>query len=120
MSIFHGYEEIDASGLRLEPGKVYDKPFKSITSLKPRRAKSLLAKGYTTVQVKELPESINPLELPLNVVSTTSQVSHDLNLNGDANFILSDEKGKLRYAIVNGFLYDLSTDKPELFHGVVL
>ncbi|PTX21576.1 zinc carboxypeptidase [Pontibacter mucosus] len=120
MSIFHGYEEIDASGLRLEPGKIYDKPFKSIADLKPRRARSLLAKGYTTVQVQQLPESINPLELPLNVVSTSSKVDHDLNLNGDANFILSDEKGKLRYAVVNGFVYDLSAEKPELFHGLVL
>jgi hypothetical protein len=123
LSVFHGYEEVDGAGLTLVAGKVYEKPFKSINELNQRRARRLLAKGYTTVQVEALPddpESINPLELPLNVVSINSQVNHDLNLNGGANFILADQKGKLRYAVLNGFVYDMRGDRPELFHGVVL
>ncbi|WP_266204986.1 M14 family metallopeptidase [Pontibacter kalidii] len=124
LSVFHGYEEVDASGLTLVPGKIYGKPFKTIDDLKPRRAKSLLEKGYTTVQVEQLPanrESINPLELPLNIVGTTAEeVNHELSLNSGANFTLYDAKGKLRYAVLNGFVYDMRGDRPELFHGLVL
>ncbi|WP_276497082.1 M14 family metallopeptidase [Pontibacter litorisediminis] len=124
LSVFHGYEEVDASGLTLVPGKVYQVPFKRVEDLKPHQAKSLLEEGYTTVQVEELPAdagSINPLELPLNITRTASEkASHELLLENSANFTLKDAQGKLRYAILNGFVYDLHGDRPELFHGLVL
>ncbi|WP_299761559.1 M14 family zinc carboxypeptidase [uncultured Pontibacter sp.] len=120
LSIFHGYEEVDATGLTLVPGKVYQKLFTSINDLEPLEIKGLLAQGYTTVQVEKLPESINPLELPLNIISATSRVNHTLTLASGANFMLQDGTGKFCYAIVNGFVYDMRSDLPELFHGLVL
>jgi hypothetical protein len=121
MSVFHGYEELDGEGLTLVPGKVYNEPFKNIAALSATRAKELLSEGYTTVRVETLPDAdLNPQELPLNIVSLTASISHELRIEGDANFVLKQENGQVRYAIVNGFIYDPEGEKPALFHGLAL
>ncbi|MCC9137014.1 M14 metallopeptidase family protein [Pontibacter silvestris] len=121
MSVFYGYEEVNGESLSLVPGKVYPAPFKDIMALTAARSKELLAEGYTTVRVEKLSaNNIDPINLPLNVTRKSKKVSHDLNLYSGANFVLKDAKGQVRYAIVNGFVYDLTGTKPSLFHGLVL
>lgn len=121
MSVFYGYEEINGEGLTLVPGKIYEQPFISIDQLTAARARKLLADGYTTVRVEKLPAaSANPLDLPLNVTSKSAKINHNLRMSGGANFVLKEANGQVRYAIVNGFVYDLNEDKPALFHGIIL
>ncbi|WP_237144242.1 M14 family metallopeptidase [Pontibacter pamirensis] len=121
MSVFYGYEDIDGKGLTLVPGKVYSKPFKSIAALTPERTRELLLDGYTTVRVEKLSSAnITPSDLPLNVTALNSKINHTLRLEGGANFVLKGADGKVKYAIVNGFVYNLQGDKPALFHGLVL
>jgi hypothetical protein len=121
LSVFHGYEELDGTGLALEPGRVYEKPFKDVAALSVARAKELLSAGFTTVRLEVLPDSaFNPQELPLNIIPLTGSTSHELRMEGGANFVLKQENGQVRYAIVNGFIYDLEGEKPALFHGLAL
>lgn len=121
MSVFHGYEEVNGEGLTLVPGKVFSKPFKSMAALTPERTRELLADGFTTVRVENLTSAkANPSGLPLNVTTVSKKVNHELHLEGGANFVLKDTDGKVKYAIVNGFVYDLQGAKPSLFHGLVL
>ncbi|MFD3000649.1 M14 metallopeptidase family protein [Pontibacter toksunensis] len=121
MNVFYGYKDVDGEGLTLVPGKVYSKPFKSTAALTPERAKELLSEGYTTVRVEKLSSAnVNPVKLPLNVTSLSKKVNHELELYGDANFVLKDAGGKVKYAIVNGFVYDLQGALPTPFHGLVL
>lgn len=117
----YGYEEVNGEGLTLVPGKVYEQPFKNIGALTPERTRELLADGYTTVRVRQLsPANVNSLELPLNVTTLSGKVDHELILYSDANFVLQDDEGRVRYAIVNGFIYDMAGEKPALFHGLVM
>ncbi|ALJ01528.1 peptidase M14 [Rufibacter tibetensis] len=120
MSVFYGYEEVNGEGLILTPGKVYEQLLADVTALTPERTKELLSSGYTTVKLEKVPTGYNPVELPLNVVSKSGRVNHELELDRAANFTLQSEDGQVRYAIVNGFVYDLSKPKPDLFHGLVL
>ncbi|RDV15344.1 peptidase M14 [Pontibacter diazotrophicus] len=121
MSVFYGYEELNGEGLTLVPGKVYSKHFKSIAALTPERSRELLAEGYTTVRIEKLSSpNITPSDLPLNVTTLNSKLNHTLRLEGGANFVLKGADGKVKYAIVNGFVYNLQGDKPALFHGLVL
>ncbi|MBA9078080.1 M14 family metallopeptidase [Rufibacter quisquiliarum] len=120
MSVHYGYEEIDGQGMTLVPGKVYDKPFATINELTPARAKQLLADGYTTVRMQNLPTQADPEDLPLNILTTTGRVNHGLALFRGANFVVKDKEGQVRYGIVNGFVYDLQGEKPQLFHGLIL
>ncbi|MBC3538095.1 peptidase M14 [Rufibacter sp. H-1] len=120
MSVFTGYEELNAEGLYLVPGKVYEEPLANAGELTPERTHQLLSAGYTTVKLQQLPVGYNPVELPLNVVEPSGRVNHALALDRGANFTLQTPEGQVRYAIVNGFIYDLSKEKPALFHGLVL
>ncbi|MGV3538470.1 MAG: peptidase M14, partial [Rufibacter sp.] len=120
MSVYYGYEEIDGKGLTLVPGKVYDKPFNNINELTEERALELLKDGYTTVRMQNLPSQRDPATLPLNILTTTGRVNHELALFRGANFVLRDKDGQTRYAVVNGFVYDMNGEKPQLFHGYIL
>ncbi|WP_018479305.1 M14 family metallopeptidase [Pontibacter roseus] len=120
MSVFYGYEELDAEGLMLVPGKVYEQPFQTLTDLTPERALDLLRQGYTTIRLATLPQELpDPVELPLNVTGVSSAVDHSLTLEGGANFVLQDKEGEIRYGIVNGFVCDLQGARPSLFHGLL-
>ncbi|GAB3196160.1 hypothetical protein ABID22_002798 [Pontibacter aydingkolensis] len=121
MSTFYGYEEVNAEGLTLVPGKVYPQPFESIASLTTETTLELLAQGYTTILIENLyPADITTWELPLNVTINADKADHSLVLENAANFVLQDEAGKVHYAIVNGFVYNLQEEKPALFHGLIL
>jgi hypothetical protein len=120
MSVFHGYEELDATGLTLVPGQVCDIPIDSLDDLTTELATQLLNQGYTTVRVRHLPGVLpDPTSLPLNVTGIASAVNHRLALDEPANFILQDESGQARYALLNGFVYDLQGEQPELYHGLM-
>ncbi|SIR43860.1 Zinc carboxypeptidase [Pontibacter lucknowensis] len=120
MSVFHGYEELDAKGLTLVPGKVYEQPIDSLDELTDELGAELLRQGYTTIRVRHLPGVLpDPTSLPLNVTGIASIVNHQLALDESANFVLKDAQDQPRYAVLNGFLYDLQSDRPELFHGIL-
>ncbi|MDO6391030.1 M14 family metallopeptidase [Pontibacter sp. BT731] len=119
MSVFHGYEELDATGLTLVPGQVYEQPIESLDELTAELAAELLRQGYTTARVRHLPGVLpDPTSLPLNVTGIASTVNHQLALDEPANFLLKDSEGTAKYAILNGFLYDLQGDRPEIIHGL--
>ena len=121
MSVYHGYEELDAEGLILVPGQVYAIPFDRLSDLRPELTRELLQQGYTTIRMNSMPEGIvDPLHLPLNITSAAASIDHRPDLEREANFVLRDETGEVRYAIVNGFVYDLLGGRPALFHGLVL
>ncbi|WP_242693067.1 M14 family metallopeptidase [Sabulibacter ruber] len=121
MRVFYGYEEVNGEGLTLVPGKVYETPLAGLEALTPERVQEFLTAGYTTVRLQKLPDnSVNPMDIPLNVVSTVGRVNHELGLGRGANFTLKTSDGQVKYAIVNGYLYDLSKTKPHLLHGLVL
>ncbi len=120
MSVFNSYEELNGDELILTPGKVYATPLANVEALTPERTKELLQAGYTTVKLERVPRGLNPVNLPMNVLSRSGSANHILGLGRGANFTLKTPDGQVRYAIVNGFIYDLSKPKPALFHGLVL
>lgn len=120
MSVFHGYEELDATGFTLFAGKVYETPIDCLGDLTMDFAAQRLRQGYTTVRVRHLPGVLpDPTSLPLNVTGIASAVSHRLALEKPANFTLRDSSGQNRYAILNGFVYDLQGERPDLYHGLL-
>jgi len=104
----HGYDEIDASGYEFIQGRVYPTPFPSIDHITPQRVLELLRTGYIAVQVQQLPES-RIHGLPLQIFHHSPPTPASINLGREANFYLG-RGGELHYAIVNGYLVDLSQD----------
>ncbi|MEM6841526.1 MAG: M14 family zinc carboxypeptidase [Bacteroidota bacterium] len=107
LSTYFGYQELDAEGLSIEPGKIYPKVQKDLQAVANLNTQRLLKRGYTTVQVRDL-ESDLPLRstLLLNVVpkGATPQTTILLGQRGD--FILRQRR-RAKFSVVNGVIIEL-------------
>lgn len=117
LSVFYGYEEIDTKGMKAEPGKVYPDVFQNMKEIKELNFHELLAEGYTTVRVKKLPKK-SFVSFPLNVVGQGLNISNEIALNAAPNFVLR-KGGNVKYAVVNGFIYDIDAKKSMVKNALV-
>lgn len=107
LSIFHGYEEVNAKGLRIVAGRRYGTVLSDIEAVKRLDPMKLLRQGYTEVAVAKLPNSM-PKKFPLRLVKT-SQSGPDTSFKVGRNpsFLLMQRDGKPQWAIVNGQAFNL-------------
>ncbi|AHM61550.1 hypothetical protein D770_16480 [Flammeovirgaceae bacterium 311] len=104
LSVFRGFEDLDVKGLRLQPGRVYPFAFEDMQQLELYGVDKLLADGYTSIMMTRLPPEQKFSALPINIQASKTAAS--FGLDEPADFVLM--KGdRVRYAIVNGFVYDL-------------
>ncbi len=120
LSTFYGYKTIDASGLEYEMGKLYHAKDLAFDSLARLDFKELLAQGYTDIQVDSLSEEARYSPYPMNVTLSAEPSNKDLHLGQGATFLLMDGD-TVRYAIVNGFVYDVSigSSAKQIENGVI-
>jgi hypothetical protein len=118
MSVYYGFQEVDATGMRLIPGKIYPKVVKNINALKKMDIKDLLSKGFTTIRIKNHIPPEQYTNLPINIISEKKEQNNQVMLFRNANFVL-EQNGQIRYAIVNGFVYDIQEDKNEVVNALV-
>ncbi|SIS63780.1 M14 family zinc carboxypeptidase [Belliella pelovolcani] len=111
LSVFYGYETLDASGLQIREGKVYDIPFEQITDITEERAYELLQKGYLAVSLKDT-KGAEVHSLPILTLSKNDKIPFSIRVGGSPNFYLA--KGEdMKFAIVNGYLIDLQNKNPQ-------
>jgi hypothetical protein len=118
MSVRYGYQELDASGMRLIPGKIYPEVIKNVRTLQSMNIKEILQKGFTTVKIKNYMPADQFTALPINIITGKNTRNHEVVLSRSANFVL-EQNGQVRYAIINGFIYDLLQDKNEVLNALV-
>lgn len=104
LSVFRGFEELDAKGMRLQAGRVYPFAFTDVQQLQVYGIDKLLQEGYTSVMMKSLPEEQKFSKLPINL--QIPKTASPFGLEEPADFVLLQDD-RVRYAIVNGFVYDL-------------
>lgn len=112
-----GYAELDAVGLHFMPGKVYPKVFDHIGDVSMAQAMDLLRQGYCAVQLAQMPEDRHH-GLPLVAFHQQTPVAASPRLGGAATFFLAKD-GKPVYAVINGYLIDLSSMPREPFKNYV-
>ncbi len=100
LSVFYGYEELDASGYTWMPGKVYEKTYSSPRAINPDEAMSLLRKGYAAVRISSS-EKDEKTDLPLLLLGEKENLSEGLFLGRPAYFFLVKD-GQPVYAIADG------------------
>lgn len=105
----YGYVELDASGYEFMQGTIYPTVFNSVNQLTMATAMDLLRQGYFAIQVANLPDNRSH-GLPLVVFNSRKPAFASPNLGREANFFLAKD-GKPRYAVINGYLIDLTTDQ---------
>lgn len=120
LSIFFGSEAFDATGYTLEKGKVLDVSFQEMGELDQVDPWSLLKAGYTFIRMKADPSSatVSVTELPLHILRNKPEPSAAPTFEDTATFILTKNE-EIKFAVVNGFIYDLSVEDTVFFNGIV-
>ena len=100
---FWGYQEIDAYGYRVLPGKVYI-PEESYDALPP--VTDLLRKGYTDIYLNHESDSFKEKWRPLNICGSSTELSESrLVINEPANLSFTDGQ-TTRMLVINGQIVD--------------
>jgi hypothetical protein len=119
----YGSEEIDATGLTIEKGKVYPATYRNVSEVSKLNALNLLREGYTYVRLAAdsntralgLYFTTSPLHILRGGQPTPSGTP---GLGNTATFVLK-KAGKVKYAVVNGFVYDLDNFNSGKGQGIV-
>lgn len=109
LSILHGYEELDASGFRWQPGRLYGQTYASAAEIDREEAFALLRKGYLAVRVTSpaaADENNRKNPLPLLIVREKAGLPEYPLIGKKASFFISKD-GRLRYAVIRGALIKL-------------
>ena len=115
LSIYHGYQELDAKGLKAVPGLLYPPVFDSVEDLNKLDMLRLLKLGYTNIKLREVPNDNRYHKLPIRLTSISRSVTNRIELNRSSNFLLQAKNGDFLYAVVNGFLYDLQRGDKRIY-----
>lgn len=110
LSTSYAYEELDAEGLTLSPGKVYSDRVRNERRLDRIDPVALLKQGYTHVYMKEPPKAAEIDQLPL-IISARENPDQEIKVGKNPSLIFKDESGTVKYAVINGFLWDLSKEE---------
>ena len=110
LSTFYAYEQLDARGYQAVPGKTYPSAFASLDELRKQDIPALLRQGYTTFQLANLPFRSQWAELPVEATGAGNTPANQIRLNGNPSFLLRKD-GEYRYAVINGYLYDLANEE---------
>ena len=105
LSVFYGYQEINAAGLAFKTGNIWKGTYSSVEDITEEKALELLRQGYLAISVKKENKGQRHL-LPLVVVAEEKAFNTGHQIGNSANFFLHQE-GEILYAVVNGFVIDL-------------
>lgn len=118
LSVFKAYDELDASGMTVLPGRVYPASFESLEEVAGLDYEGLLQQGFLYVHVKNLVVGPDFSTLPLNILMGEVQLDRTPAFGQNASFLLQEGE-RLRYAVVNGFVYDLRQKMNGLGNGLI-
>lgn len=108
LSVYHGYEEIDASGLAAMPGKICSELISNKKKLSKMPVHELLEMGIAFIRLKK-PGKIPYTHIPCNLLNANVSINIDIKTGIEANFILGRPGKPASFAIINGFSYNLMT-----------
>lgn len=126
LSTHFGYKTINAEGCDYKVGETYPKILNDFEEFMTLDFPALLREGYTSVSINELPKEIKFTEKPMNIIDVNKIIVQKSNaafrppfkLGANATFILQ-KNGKVKYAVINGFVYNLAENKNNIINGLV-
>ena len=101
LSTFFGYEEIDATGYKVVPGKLYPKTIKSFKKFQKLNLDDLHRQGYVAIKIKNLSKEQRKLNLPIYLLGEPDFYYSAFSLGNNPSFFL-EKNGKKDFLIVNG------------------
>lgn len=118
LSNFYGYKEFDGSAYQMQFGAIYSKTFPNMKALEQVDFQDLLAKGYTHVKVADMGDTPWFTDYPIIIVDTSYRLAPQEPGVVPSTFLLKKD-GKVEYALINGFLYNLKTGENQVENGLI-
>ncbi|MGB3145696.1 MAG: M14 metallopeptidase family protein [Maribacter sp.] len=119
LSTYYGYDTVDASAYTLQQAKVLDKTLTTIEEVKALDFKTLLKNGYGYVRMSKIPTNLMNSPFPIHLIGPNYKIPKlELQPGINPTFFLSKD-GKVRYAVINGFLVDTEVSKIEVPNGMI-
>ncbi len=119
LSTYYGYETFDASGFMIKPGRIYPETVKTLNDLKKMDITKLLKNGYTYVRLENIPQELKESPIPMNLIGLNFKLP-EFNLEVGINpTLLLEKEGSIKYALINGFLIDLSTEVTNFKNALI-
>ena len=120
LSVFFGYEDYNFEGMEIFPGKTYPDKFNSVEEIQKLNLDELYAEGYTNVMMNSQNFNSEFCPLPINIVTDQNyDLDKDIKTGQIPNFILKKNE-KVKYVIINGFIYDVVNSIGGIKNGLVL
>ena len=87
---------------------------------------TLLAQGYTSVSINDMPKEIKFTPMPMNIIDikkimipkSNTLPASPINLGTNTTFLLK-KNDQVVYAVINGFVYYLKENKNNIKNAIV-
>lgn len=119
LSTNYGYKSIDVSGYKIKWGNTYPTTIATIDDLNRLDFQDLLSKGYSYIRVKDIPENVNFTSYPAHIIKEDFKEPSKLGVGMNPTFFLEKE-GEIKFAVVNGFFYDIGELDFSSGNGLIL
>lgn len=119
LSIYHGYENYDLTGMEVRMGKTYPQTFNSLSEIGKINFINLYEKDYTNVILKDNEVVSGPTNFPLNVYIQNAPDDTDIKPDKTANLIIRKD-GEIKYVVINGFMLDIKDINFKNCNGLIL
>ncbi len=106
LSTYFGYEEIDATGYTIVPGKLYPKTMKNFKKFQKLNLSKLHQQGYSDVKIKHLNDAQRNLNLRIHLLSEYQFFEPIFSMGRNPSFFL-EKNGQKEYLVVNGVVVKL-------------
>lgn len=113
LSTNYGYQSKELDGFDIVPAAVYPRVLPNESAMEDLNFKELHQHGYAYVRLQEISQNKRFLTFPVHVASEEAAINSEVELGANATFFLAKD-GEIHYAIINGFLMDLSQDYGSL------
>lgn len=114
LSTYYGYETLEGSGYTIKAAEVYQQALNSLEDIDSFDFPSALRSGYGYVRMNTIPSTLLNTPLPIHIIGKNYKLP-ELQLEPGVNPTFFLEKdGKLEYAIINGFLLNLTGDENQI------
>lgn len=116
---FFGYDELDCDTMKIFLGKTYPDEINSIEELQKMDFKKLYEQGYTSVKVKNYETKECCTNFPINILKKEEERNNnEIRIGSPANFVIKD-KDKIRYVVINGYVFDILKQEGEIYNGII-